>query len=422
MYIFAEPVTEEQVAEIQNANDAKIQEFERSILGLTRGNEDESGETREDDGKWENIQADVQKEMDKDELSLDDPSEDQGVDEVEEVDMEDNGRISEIQGIFEEGLLYANKGSPEAEGDATAAATAGSQDDEDEGENDIAEYQDIAEADKDSSQREPDEIRETDHEVEVANEGGDDDRLEAAEIASNTQEESSVEVITDESSNESQASEQDTILSREDSIEPTSDAERSFENESEDSSPRDATNSGGGKEPEAKTLSPKEQKKRAKADYVPQVGEEQSAFQTEADQPFLDAIDQEIPNIDEAVEDKPDILAMTLTLRNRVNGQYTLRPEQLTDKDKWSIEYTLNEVPTQRKARALYEACQMRRMKKMDKPLVAEDAETINFYIQNLRKMSRKGRDWREEQNKKDSEKPVQVVGQKLAKAEEENV
>jgi hypothetical protein len=419
MYIFAEPVSEEQVAEVQSANDAKIREFERSILGLDRGEDSASEDTQEDDGKWENIQADVQKEMDKDEMSLDDPSPEQEVEEAEEANMEDSGRISEIRGIFEGGPLYANKRSAKAEGDVAATA-AGSDDGAGESEDDKAEDEDIVDADEEGSENEED----LDEEVDEAE--GDEvkglvrvDGIKEVSEAHDAEEASSGEGLTEDSSEENQASDQDTMPTSEDESEATNDTDQPAEAEGKPNSAGDATgqaNASGQTEPTPKPLSAKELKKKAKADYVPLVGAEQTAFKTVADQPFLDAIAKDIPLIDEAAENAPEILAMTLTLRNKVNGQYTLRPERLTEEDKWSIEYSLIEVPTQRRARALYEACQTRRKKKMHAPPVQEDAEMINLYIQNLRKMSQRGKDWRTEQDKKDSEKPVQMLGREIAR------
>ena len=56
------------------------------------------------------------------------------------------------------------------------------------------------------------------------------------------------------------------------------------------------------------------------------------------------------------MEPPSGILAMTLTLRNKVNGSYILRPENLTKDDDWSVEYTLSPVAEERRAWALYQA------------------------------------------------------------------
>ena len=390
MYIFAEPVTEEQVAEIQSANDAKIQDFERNILGLDRGEQFKSEEPQEDDGKWENIQADVQKEMDKDELSLGRPEEDLVVEDTEDVDvtdLQDDGQISEIEGVLEEGPLYANKRSAAIHDDAVTVA-ADSKDDDAIDEDDMG----MAEEIPDNEEEGVENVNEAGSEDSLAVNGDDEAREDAGSNSTET----------------TQVSDQDTS--------PTSEDEANLIEDEVNIATDEKEEGNGEPEADAVPLSAKDVKKLAKAEYIPPIGEESSDFQTEADQPFLDAIDEELLSAAEATNAKPDILAMTLTLRNKVNGQYTLRPERLTKDDRWSIEYSLIEVPTQQRARALYEACQTRRRKKMDAPLKAEDANVINMYIENLRKLSRKGRDWRKEQDSRNNERPVQVLGQEIAR------
>ena len=140
--------------------------------------------------------------------------------------------------------------------------------------------------------------------------------------------------------------------------------------------------------------------------------ESQQEYQTQADHGFLDSVDQQFGRADTNAKSSSleDILAMTLTLRNKVNGKYVLRPEKMTAADEWSIEYSLLEVSEQRRARLLYEACKRRRSKKHEASLAPSDAEVISNYVQRLREMSAKGRAWRKEQDKKDGKRPLQVL------------
>ena len=151
----------------------------------------------------------------------------------------------------------------------------------------------------------------------------------------------------------------------------------------------------------------------AKPSSIPDEEGQQEERQTQADQHFLDSIDQESVQTDTTAESSAssrNILAMTLTIRNKVNGEYVLRPERMTAADEWSVEYSLSEVSEQPRARALYKACKMRRTKKMEASSVSEDAEVISDYIQKLRELSVKGRTWRKEQDKRDRKRPVQVL------------
>jgi len=124
----------------------------------------------------------------------------------------------------------------------------------------------------------------------------------------------------------------------------------------------------------------------------------------EADSAYLDA--QPTPS-----DAEPNILAMTLTLRNKINNSYVLRPEKITAEDKWSIEYSLSDIPDARRAQALYEACQTRRKKKMESNEVKREEEGLSWYLRNLRELSRKGVEWRKGVDEKDRANRVWVLG-----------
>lgn len=103
-------------------------------------------------------------------------------------------------------------------------------------------------------------------------------------------------------------------------------------------------------------------------------------------------------------EDKEDaegeggpLMGWTLTLRNRVNGTYVERPEDLTPEDEWNIEYYLKEMP-ESTVWTQYKALQKRREK-----LIGQDKETqkkaLKTYREMIHKYSRSGRKWRDEQD-----------------------
>ena len=314
MYIFAEPVTEEQVEEIQSHNTAKIQEFERDILGLVRGKGSSKVNTREDDSKWENIRADVQEAMDKDELSMDESGQNE---EANNEDLEGIRSAPDRQTVVEQDPMYNRKTPVDAHDELIILPSGSEGDDCDSG---------LDEVDREEERRKEDEVvkgPDTDEVTEPLN---------------------------------------------------TKDDTRS----SPEAQPSDAVNK-----------------------------DSQEEYQTQADQPFLDSIDQEAAKADiDAESSSEDILAMTLTLRNKVNGEDVLRPENMTAADEWSVEYSLVEVPVPSRARALYKACQSRRSKKME----PEDSDVVSGYVQKLRNLSANGRAWRKEQDQRDEKEPVQVL------------
>jgi len=400
MYIFAEPVTEEQVAEIQGQNGAKIQEFERTILGLRRG---EESETQDDDGKWENIQASVQEAMDKDEMSVDKPDLDQ---ESQDEEVE-GGQLYRPQDVLEEGPLYANRSRSVAD-----------EDDEVEEEEDAETKEAIEEANQEQLEAEEgdEEMNEENEEdVEAKEDRALEDNEEPNDIEEAIEEESAIlqdAADKDQASDESALEQGDISAKVEQSAESQNDGERDAQRSGE---PPESGVTQEAQSPSAATK--KGAKEAAKASFAPPIpGDELSEtnFQIEADRSFLDAIHEETAHLESTTSIPSDILAMTLTLRNKVNDQFVLRPEKLTADDVWSIEYSLVEVPNQTRARALYEACQTRRKRKLDAPMLPEDAEVINQYLVKLRKMSTRGKQWRKEMDEKDRKRPVQVLGKKI--------
>lgn len=127
------------------------------------------------------------------------------------------------------------------------------------------------------------------------------------------------------------------------------------------------------------------------------------------------------------------LLAMTLTLRSRVNGAYINRPEALTPSDKWAIEYSLSEIPLPSRAWSLYESTKARRKKAFDRSnddeddaatAAGKDGEKVvkkrdhgwNMYIDMLRQLSAKGRELRREIDEIELDRERVVVGQPYGK------
>ena len=414
MYVFAEPVTEEQVAEVQSQNSAKIQEFERNILGLTRGNGSGTDDTKEVDPDWEKIQADVQKAMEKDELSADKSGQDQ-----EAIDENVGGTTltPSRPEVFEQGPLYGSKSAARADDHATAGSVANEEDEGDGKDDDEIDVEDECEEDGEEEEKKEDgEEEEKKEDGDVNADGGveestpqegldefleakpDINAINAVQVEREVSEDGTddnnialshdypVKVNNDANLPREEPNEDDTTgqESVDDTIEPTDDRENT------------------GMSPDAVSSSIAER-------------ESQQELRTRADGRFLDLINQENVQADTAAESSPseDILAMTLTIRNKVNGQYVLRPETMNETDEWSIEYSLTEVSAQGRARKLYEACRARRKKKMDPPEVPEDAELISAYIKRLRELSMKGRRWRKQQDMMDRERPVEVLSER---------
>ena len=371
MYIFAEPVTEEQVAEIQSQKDAEIKEFERNILGLTRGQDSDTNDTPEIDRKWEEIQSDVQKAIEEDESRIDE-------------DTEGTDSNSNRPEVFEQGPLYAGKSASSA-GNGANAVSAGYEEDEDEGENEDEEEEEEDEENKDD--RDGNDKGKGDFKS-GRQEGPDELLIDEAEI-------NATDAFKAEHNVDGTGTEQNNAAPSEDfpvKVQSITNALR--EEPNEDDTPS--------------AISRQQGQPTTNAE-----GEGQQEHETRTGQPLPDCMNEEVVQADTAAtsSDSEGLLAMTLTLRNKVNGEYVHRPETMGAADEWSVEYSLTDISAQ-KARVLYNACQLRRKNRMESKLVLDESGVVPGFIQNLRALSRKGRDWRKKQDKMDEERPVQMVSE----------
>ena len=412
MYIFAEPVTEEQVAEIQSHNEAKIKEFERKLFGLTS---DEAGsqETEEDDSKWENIQADVRETMDKDELSIEEAD-----GEDVEYDASENARvISNERGTSEEDDLYGIR-EEGREGDGATAAAAENEDDE---EDELVDSEEDEEADGEKLEEFIDEAdEEQDLDEESLEESEDDNEGESEELQEASESEGQKDLKGNDGEKET-GEEERTGIDQEDSQADDQSASAADKDQAGGQGTKELQTEGNEQErPSGSSAEhatpPIDDRKQdadgnARRDTSPLSSEALADFPIKADKAFLNQVTEELSYADGPASQNPDILAMTLTIRNKVNGKFVLRPENLTARDEWSIEYSLTEVDTKTRARALYKACQARRKKKHDKMETKNDEERLNGFLRRLREMSMEGRKWRARQDKEDTKKPMQILG-----------
>ncbi|OCL10807.1 Pet127-domain-containing protein [Glonium stellatum] len=118
--------------------------------------------------------------------------------------------------------------------------------------------------------------------------------------------------------------------------------------------------------------------------------------------------DNATTTIDQPTERTP-ILGFTLTIRNRVNGQYVIRPENLTPDDTWSLEYSLDEIAqTNNRDMRIYAQVKYRRASELDFDKREKDSD-FDQYRKLLMKYSEQGRDWRKKQDKIDASIGVKV-------------
>lgn len=403
MYIFAEPVTEEQIEELQATNRVKIQEFERNALGL---HPDEVGaeDSDHDDGKWADMQADVEEEMEKDETSLtasdvDDGSVDQ--------DVADAGLALKSSQSHSEGPLWDKTHIGDADEDPPTAC----QEDEIDQNNESRGVQQSSQ----NSMAAPVE----DQNLESGNAGNGATTLHefdkpGDEAASNLQEDingvgsSSGETVQSSQHADDKASIQDSPRMSDIEIDTQSHEQPVNEplpNAGRTSAPVTGTDCsqsiGDGDESSSSAAvgsqSPSDQEKEEE--------EEEADIKRATDESSSDTHGKEktLP------EPTGEVLAMTLTIRNKVNNKYVIRPEKLIPEDTWTVEYALADVKSPSKAWSLYQASQHRRQKQLEVS-DDDDSNTVDWYIRRLRELSQKGKAWREQQDRMDKTRPKIVL------------
>lgn len=91
------------------------------------------------------------------------------------------------------------------------------------------------------------------------------------------------------------------------------------------------------------------------------------------------------------------LMGWTLAIRNRVNGKYVPRPENLDPSDHWTVEYHIQEIP------AAAQWKQYSKLKGRREKLLQEEAKTdrepLDWYRSIIQKYSEHGRKWRNEQD-----------------------
>ncbi|ROT39187.1 Pet127-domain-containing protein [Sodiomyces alkalinus F11] len=112
---------------------------------------------------------------------------------------------------------------------------------------------------------------------------------------------------------------------------------------------------------------------------------------------------------EEPEEPEDEILGMHLMVRNKVNGEYVDRPDGTVPNLRWTVEYSLEEIPT-KKARKIYKAIQDRRKKALQSDSIEQDRQWYHMWKGKLAQLSARGRRFRERQEAKGRKEPVHVM------------
>ncbi|KAI5924143.1 mitochondrial protein Pet127-domain-containing protein [Camillea tinctor] len=117
--------------------------------------------------------------------------------------------------------------------------------------------------------------------------------------------------------------------------------------------------------------------------------------------------------LSEQVEGEEDpgrpLMGLVLTVKNKVNGRYVIRPERLGKEDDWTVEYNIEELEPKR-ARNIYSQCKERRRKTFQ-DTEDKDKEWYKMWQGKLASLTKRGRKHRALETVRAQGRPVHVMG-----------
>jgi len=411
MYIFVEPVDEKDIEQIQSSNKSEIEEFEARVLGLTNHEEEQR------QAEWEDLHSNVEQEMDLDEDGI-----------------ERNSSLEEI------GSDHAKKHMQDF---INAAAQEDDGEDDDDGDDLDEGEEDEEDDDSGEEENDEDEDDESDEEGDEEDEGDDDDGEEEEDDNDESEhdEEHELDENADETfrQNDDEANERDKFSPDKPQGQVT---EASGTSELHSNGIAQGTLISKGSDQATQDIQASDNSSIASshaADHKPSDTSENKlegdasaalhAENTSSVSPDLvrvsDSALAEAPKKPEDVsseeeEEQTEVFAMTLMIRNKVNGKYVTRPENLTTADDWQVEYSLAEVDDMDRARKLYNSSKTRRSKVLNKN--RKDTKWNSAYSEKLMSIARKTREWRGNIEKKDRYQPKKVLDSKSDDENKNNV
>jgi hypothetical protein len=376
MYIFAEPIEEDEIQKIQDTNKAAVEEFESRVLGLHKDKSENELLEEKKNAEWADLRAQVEESMEKDEL---DAKNARAIAENLLARHEVTGlTLEEVEQRVEDFLAASQYNENEDEDDEDENDTEERVLEEEDEEEDDDENDENDESDEENDEDDDEEEQDKDHDAEEQ----DTDETEE-KITSEIQEPTLVEtegLLVDPAEEATDAA----VVSTED--EPTSTEEYSSK-EGQDGEP-------GAIEPESS----------AESNEVSDEATDEDNNVTNED------TGESILGIKVDEEDSKPILAMHLTIRNKVDGEYVVRPERLGPKQDWTVEYALTEIEEGVKSMNLYKACKARRRTALTKSEQKEEDVRNNIFIENLKRLADKGRQWRKQQDEVEKNLPVKTL------------
>ncbi|PVH81678.1 Pet127-domain-containing protein [Cadophora sp. DSE1049] len=346
-YIFAEPFTETAIEDIQKTSKAKIEKFEKAVLGVVSKEYSEEDQEKE----WAKIRARVEESVGDDEAGR------EALSGADDADLD-----SDLDNADEDGDISENE-------DATEA---------DELPEEERELRDIISATRVAEDQALEDQVDEPIEEEFSKDGKDTDLEESVEEG----EESDATGVEGPDEDEP--------------AEPDENVEVDSENLDEDSEVEPAEESPGATESEETD------------DYI---DEDSLPITRVVSGPGGSPPIK--PNKKAPVR---EMMAMTLTVRNKINGEYQTRPWKLKSTDKWEVEHALSEIQNPQRIATLYQMSLDRRERANYKTIDLNKDSFNNVFLQRIKNMNQRGREWRKQQSEMDKTQPVKVLNVKDGK------
>jgi len=125
------------------------------------------------------------------------------------------------------------------------------------------------------------------------------------------------------------------------------------------------------------------------------------------DTKFLEKVAKKVAKVEQQTPNGP-ILGYVLRARSFVDGTHVDRPSNLTPDQEWTLQYTLTEIESSERAWSLYGALKTRRAALLNKS-EEDDVKQGDYFIDKLKRITADSKAWRERQDAEDAGKPVVV-------------
>lgn len=397
MYIFAKPVTSEEIQEIQGASAARIEEFERKMMGLheERNAElDESEEVVDEEDSLDEI-VDI---PDRDDGETNLEVWEDAMDKVEDALENEALGLTAIRESIQEALLHSGLTGKHSDEETQRYVDALLSAMTSEAQSQAANRQALSEF---NIVIEEDDVASAEADEPAVSEAGTDSKSSESEVTGGGEGEGLDTLTEVRPSPKEQHSLKDLIQRLASQIQAVRKGPRETTVSAETIKLREFE----------RILSELIAKSETDVEGVSSTAEgsaAEGAILSETAEGSTDTESEQAITVDESTA---GVYGLILTVRNKVAGQYVERPENLKESQSWEVEYAMEELDSER-AEMIYRRVLSRRKKTLDNDAENKDTQWNMMFRGKLAKYSKQGRRFREAETKAFRTRPVHVYGE----------